>query len=206
MKNIIVAGTGRAGKSTLARKIHDELGYFVINNDKLVVAFGEAYPQLNIRIGNGEMNTANIAPFLGHFLGLFSSPDGEGLFPFTHGALGNNPFVLEGAHFDFAQIADILKKYGIRELKERFILIGLVVGSKSVSSFVGDMKKYDTEFDWTYGFGEAELSKVAEDSIIYSKQIAQDLQKYGFRVYDTSIEREQILDRIVAEIKAQIGE
>jgi len=63
MKNIIVAGTGRAGKSTLARKIHEELNYFVINNDKLVVMFGEAYPQLNIRIGNGEKSVENIARF-----------------------------------------------------------------------------------------------------------------------------------------------
>ena len=47
MKNIIIAGTGRAGKSTLARKIGEALNYFVINNDRLVATFGEAYPQLN---------------------------------------------------------------------------------------------------------------------------------------------------------------
>src|SRR5215469_15334712 len=101
MKNIIIAGTGRAGKSTLARKINEELNYFVINNDKLVATFGEAYPQLEIRIGNGVKNNENIAPFLGHFLGMFSSPDGRGLFPYTHGGLKENRFVLEGVHFDF---------------------------------------------------------------------------------------------------------
>ena len=53
-KNIIIAGAGRAGKSTLARKIKEELGYFVINHDRLVATFGEAYPHLGIRIGNGE--------------------------------------------------------------------------------------------------------------------------------------------------------
>lgn len=45
MKNIIIAGPSRAGKSTLARKIKDELNYFVISLDKLVATFGEAYPQ-----------------------------------------------------------------------------------------------------------------------------------------------------------------
>jgi len=83
MKNIIITGTGRAGKSTLARKIHEELNCFVINNDRLVAMFGEAYPQLNIRIGNGEKSIGNISPFIGHFLGMFSSPDGSGLFPYT---------------------------------------------------------------------------------------------------------------------------
>jgi len=37
MKNIIIVGPSRAGKTTLARKINEELNYFVINNDKLML-------------------------------------------------------------------------------------------------------------------------------------------------------------------------
>jgi adenylate kinase family enzyme len=48
MKNIIIAGPSRAGKSTLARKINEELNYYVISVDKLVAVFQGAYPQLNI--------------------------------------------------------------------------------------------------------------------------------------------------------------
>ena len=82
IKNIIIAGPSRAGKSTLARKINEELGYFVISIDKLVATFQEAYPQLNIKLNwNREKTTDNIAPFLGHFLGMFSSADGRGLLP-----------------------------------------------------------------------------------------------------------------------------
>ena len=46
MKNIIIVGPGRNGKTTLARKINEELNFFVINLDKLMTAFGKAYPQL----------------------------------------------------------------------------------------------------------------------------------------------------------------
>ena len=82
LKNIIIAGASRSGKSTLARKINEELGYFVISIDKLVATFQEAYPQLNIKLNwNREKTTDNIAPFLGHFLGMFSSADGRGLLP-----------------------------------------------------------------------------------------------------------------------------
>ena len=49
MKNIIIAGPSRAGKTTLARKINEELNYFVISVDKLVATFQGAYPQLNIK-------------------------------------------------------------------------------------------------------------------------------------------------------------
>ena len=206
MKNIIISGTGRAGKSSLARKIKEELNYFVINNDRLVAAFGEAYPQLNIRIGNGEKSIENIAPFLGHFLGMFSSPDGRGLFPYTQGALKENRFVLEGWSFDFEQILPILKMYGIEDLKQNFLLIGLVLNNKTVDELVGDMKKYDTEHDWTYCFSDNELRKLAEDNISYSRNISGYLIKHGFTLYDTSSEREQVFDQIIEDIKSQKGE
>jgi len=202
LKNIIIAGTGRAGKSTLARRIQEELNYFVINNDKLVATFGEAYPQLDIRIGNGEKSIENIAPFIGHFLGMFSSPDGRGLFPYTHGALKENCFVLEGWAFDLEQISSILKMYGIENLKENFILIGLVLNNKTVDELVSDMKKYDTQHDWTYDLDDKGLKKLAEENISYSRYVSDYLMKYGFTLYDTSMQREQVLGQIIKDIKS----
>ena len=204
MKNIIVAGTGRAGKSTLARKLKDELNYFVINNDKLVAMFGEAYPQLDIMIGNGDVSIKNIAPFLGHFLGMFSSLDGCGLFPYTHGALKENYFVLEGWSFDFEQITSILKMYGIEDLKEKFILIGLVQSHKTVDELISDMKKYDTKHDWTYGLNDEKLREIAEENISFSRYSIDYLPKYGFTLYDTSMEREQVLEQIIEDVKVEL--
>lgn len=204
MKNIIIAGTGRAGKSTLAKKIKETLNYFVINNDKLVATFGEAYPQLDIWIGNGEKSIENIAPFIGHFLGMFSSQDGCGLFPYTHGALTENPFVLEGWSFDFEQIVPILKMYGIEDLKEKFILIGLVLNNKTPDELVSDMKKYDTKHDWTYGFDDNDLKTLAEENIAYSKHTSEYLTKHGFTLYDTSTKREQVFNEIINDIKSKL--
>ena len=204
MKNIIIAGTGRAGKSTLASKIKDTLNYFVINNDKLVATFGAAYPQLNIRIGNGEETRTNLAPFLGHFLGVFSSLDGHGLFPYTHGQLKDNHFVIEGWSFDFAQIIPILKMYGIEDLKEHFVLIGLVTNEKIADELVDDLKRYDTAHDWTYGLNDDDLRKLAEDNIAFSRLMSEYLVKYGFTIYDTSIEREQVLNKIVDDIQLEL--
>jgi len=202
LKNIIIAGTGRAGKSTLARMISEELNCFVINNDKLIATFGEAYPQLDIRLAwNREKVTKNIAPFLGHFLGMFSAADGQGLLPCTHGGLKENRFVLEGAHFDFEQIVPILKMYGIDELKDHFLLIGLVTNNKTIDELVSDLRKYDTEADWTYGFDDDGLREIAEDAISFSRHMTDYLAKYGFTIYDTSTEREQVLRQIVEDIK-----
>ena len=207
MKNIIIAGPGRAGKTTLARKINEELNYFVISVDKLIATFQGAYPQLNIKLAwNRRKTTDNLAPFLGHFLGAFSSSHGVAyeLNLRVHAVKGNR-FVLEGGHFNFEKILPILKMYEIEELKDNFILIGLVQNKKTVDEFFNDFRKYDTEDDWTYGFDDDELREYAsQDAIPSSRSMTDHLVKYGFTIYDTSTEREQVFDKIVEDIKAKL--
>lgn len=204
MKNIIIAGPSRAGKSTLARKLNEELNYFVINVDKLVAVFQGAYPQLNIRLNwNREKTTENLAPFLGHYLGIFSSTDGHGLLPYSHGSVKGNKFVLEGGYFDFEKILPVLREYGINELKDNFLLIGLVQNNKTVDEFISDFKIYDTEDDWTYNFSDDDLREISEDIISFSRSMSDHLVKFGFAIYDTSKEREKVLDQIVEDVKAK---
>ena len=206
MKNIIISGSGRAGKTTLARKINEELNYFVISVDKLVAVFQGAYPQLDIRLNwNRRKTTDNIAPFLGHFLGAFSSSHGVAyeLHLRAHAIKGNR-FVLEGGYFNFEKIVPILKMYGIEELKDNFLLIGLVQNNKTVDEFINDFKRYDTEDDWTYNFSDDDLREISEDTISFSRSMTDYLVKYGFKIYDTSTEREQVFNKIIEDIKSKL--
>ena len=205
MKNIIIAGVGRNGKTTLARKITEELNYFVINLDKLMTAFGKAYPQLDIRIAwDYEKATSNIAPFLGHYLGMLSSDHGlaDDLNLRVHAVKGNR-FVLEGGHYDFEKISSIIKMYGIEELKDSFILIGLVQNNKTVDEYFSDLRKYDTEDDWTYGFDDDELREFSKISVLWNREMTDYLLRYGFTIYDTSSERERVFNKIIEDIKLQ---
>ena len=203
MKSFIIVGPSRAGKTTLAKRLHEELGYFVISLDKLVATFHAAYPQLDIRLNwNRDRTTENIAPFIGHFLGLFSSDTGfaEELNLRAHN-VKDNAFVLEGGYFDFEKITSILKEYGMIELNDRFILIGLVQGQKTVDKYVNDFKKYDTEDDWTYNLSEDELRDyVTQDAIPFNRVMTDYLVKYGFTIYDTSTNRESVFDKIIKDI------
>ncbi len=207
LKNIIIVGPSRAGKTTLARKINEELNYFVISLDKLVATFQGAYPQLDIRLNwNREKTTDNLAPFLGHFLGAFSSNHGSAyeLNLRAHAVKGNR-FVLEGGYFNFEKISSILKMYEIEELKDNFFLIGLVQNKKTANDFVNDFRKYDTEDDWTYGFDDDELREyVSQEAIPFSRSMTDYLTEYGFTIYDTSTEREQVLAGIVEDIKSKL--
>jgi len=206
MKNIIIAGPSRAGKSTLARKINEELNYFVISVDKLVATFQGAYPQLNIKLNwNRRKATDNLAPFLGHFLGAFSSSHGVAyeLNLRAHAVKGNR-FVLEGGYFNFEKILPILKMYEIEELKDNFFLIGLVQNKKTADEFFNDFRKYDTEDDWTYSLDDDDLREVSQEAILFSRSMTDHLVKYGFTIYDTSTEREQVFDKIVEDIKSKL--
>jgi len=204
LKNIIIVGPSRAGKTTLARKINEKLNYFIISLDNIAAAFGRAYPQLDIRLNwNREKTTDNLAPFLGHFLGILSAAhdiaDDQNL---RARVVKENRFVLEGAYFNFEKISSILKMYGIEDWKDHFILIGLAQNKKTADEFAGDLKKYDTEDDWTYGFDEDDLREVGREELQFSRFMTDQFVKYGFTVYDTSTERERVLDQIVKDIQS----
>ena len=160
---------------------------------------------MDIRLNwDREKTTDNIAPFLGHFLGMFSSADGRGLLPYSHGAVKGNRFVLEGGYINIDMVLPILKTYGIEQLKDQFLLIGLVQNRKTADEFVSDLKKYDTEDDWTCGFNDDELREISEEEILFSHSMTDHLTKYGFTIYDTSMEREKVLDTIVEDIKLEL--
>ncbi len=208
MKNVIIVGPSRTGKTTLAKRLHKKFNYFVISLDKLVATFQAAYPQLDIRLNwNRNKTTENVAPFIGHFLGLFSSENGikDDLNLRAHYVEGNG-FVLEGGYFNFEKISSILNEYGVKELKDRFILIGLVQDKKTTDEYVNDFKKYDTEDDWTYNFSEDELREyVTQDAIPFNRLMTEYLTKYGFTVYDTSTERESVFEKIIEDISIRNG-
>ena len=207
MKNIIIAGASRAGKTTLAERLNEELKYFVISSDKITATFGRAYPQLDIRLHmDYEKMKDNLAPFLGHFLGVFSDfrhvADDQN---FRARIIKGNRFVLEGTAFNFDILSSVLNMYGIEKLNEHFILIGLVQNKKTADEFVRDFRKYDTEDDWTYEWSDEELREYAiSRAIPFNREMTEQLVKYGFTVYDTSIEREQVFDKIIYDIKSQM--
>lgn len=203
-KNIIISGPSRAGKTTLARKLNEELGYFVISLDKLVATFDGAYPQLNIRLNWDRQKTSdNLAPFLGHFLGAFSTDRGVAreLNLRAHAVKGSR-FVLEGAYLNLEKIVPILKTYGIGDIKDNFILLGLTQNQKTADEFFHDFRKYDTEDDWTYGFSDDDLREISEEAVAYSRSMTDYLGKYGFTLYDTSTDRARVFSQIVEAVRS----
>ena len=194
-EDIIIFGTERAGKSTLSKKINKEFGYFAFSVDKFVSTFFRAYPQLEINYTN-EQTAANLAPFLGHFLSIYSSS--------YHGVEGNR-FVIEG-YFDFEKIIPIWDFYEDlgefkREFNKHFLLIGLIYPNQTPDGLFSDIRKHDTEEDWTYNLSDDELRGHVIRGIEYSRNFYENFKQYDPIIYDVSENREQVLDKIVNDIK-----
>jgi len=68
LKNILIFGTSRTGKTSLAKRLKDEFQLNVVNEDNIIYAFERALPHLEINGDENYMQTAvNITPFIAHY-------------------------------------------------------------------------------------------------------------------------------------------
>lgn len=69
MKDIIIAGVPRTGKSTLAKMLAEELeNYHLINLDAVRNGFGDIFPELNINDKGGKSNTTEFPKFISRMI------------------------------------------------------------------------------------------------------------------------------------------
>ena len=195
-KNIIIIGTGRVGKTTLAKKLSDELNYSVIGTDDLITAFMRSLPQLGISSSHDTgAGIANFTPFLAHLIGSMA---------YRSNCHNGASYVFEGSgsHFDFDKMLPILDMYD--EWKDNHLLIGLIYPEIAPNDLFDHIREYDVESDWTYNLRDDELKKHVIDGIEYSRNFHEKFQKYNPIVYDVSKNREKILDEIVKNIRDDI--
>jgi len=196
MKNVLIWGPARAGKTTLAKKLHDELGHSIVCTDSLVTAFEGSLPQLEI--GHGFKNVAiNFAPFISHYLCTLAQKSKT---------LNEGKFVAVLTHFAaelvFPLMDEILQTMNGLKLHEEFALIGLTYNHKTWEDLRRDVKQYDTENDWTYKLTDAKLDCFCKESVErHNKFFAKKFNEYNFMSYDVSYERDSVLGKIANDIK-----
>lgn len=200
MKNILVNGITRAGKSSLAKRIRDEFQYNAINGDHLIHAFAQAFPQMGIDC-NGDywQVAANVTPFTARLYCLMAQ---------HANCKTGSKFVAEATFFDYDMGIPLMEEmlqsnWGLKLLDEFLFII--LHDSRTSEKKYNDIRKYDTPEDWTYTWSDDDLRKYC-DSLMkpddeFHNKFYTKWKDYGFWVHDVAEGREKVFDRIINELK-----
>ena len=176
MKDILICGIPRSGKTTLAKMLCQKFNYNFYSVDTLVSTFQKVYPQLDISHKDGLKTSELFAPFLHEYLSRLQK-------------FRTTRFVVEGYHMFPKDLSSFV-------LKDNFEIVYLGYPSLSPQQIVESIRKYDTDADWTKKKSDVELFELAElfnqRNILFQK----DCKKYGFQFFDVGIDREKTLAKI----------
>lgn len=181
MKNVLILGTGRAGKTTLAKMIHKEYGHSLISVESFLGAFQVLYPEIGMR--NDVYCDKLITPFVIEYI---------------KGAMYNHPdckLVVEGYHISPKTAKELINNY-------KFEIIVLGCPSLTPEQVLINIRKYDDDTCWTKSMSDEFILNHAKNHIAQAKDLQLECEKLGISFYDTSLNRAEVLAEILKTIES----
>ncbi len=183
MKNLLILGAARGGKTTLAKMVSQKWGYGLVSVDAIVSAFQEAFPQMGITHHSKEAK--KIAPFVFAYLRAleYNHPEAR--------------FVVEGYHIPLDYAAEKINR-------DLFEVVVLGYPKLSAKKAFENVRKYEQKFDYTKAMSDEEVFNMVKRHIEYSKEFALECQKVNFRFVDTSYDRDKVLLALLKELEQKL--
>ena len=175
MKNILILGAARSGKTTLAKQMADKFGLSIISVDAFIGAFQENYPDLGFAYFHKSNH--HIAPFIASY---------------ANAIIYNHPksnFVIEGYHI---KLSDAVKLFS-----DKFEIVVLGYPKLTPQEVLSNVRKYEGKFDYTRALTDDDLLKTISRHVEYSKNFEAECQQLGISFYDTSYNRDEVLNDII---------
>ncbi len=187
MKNLVILGASRAGKSTLAYTINKIYpNYQILTGDAVRRAFQDIFPRMGINNYNGKGMKEDFAKFSAC---LFKThiKDNQGVYQYI---------------FDSC---DISAENAVRFFQDNSTIIVFLGYTQLVAEQAfQNYRKYEKETDWTVRKTDEELLDFAEKWVEKSKIFKQDCEKFKIRYVDTSYNREKVLDNLIKELTEEL--
>lgn len=179
MKNILILGVGRAGKSTLSRMIKDRFPeYDLIHTDSIRNAIlyniDENYIEEFMNYRENEFLQKVLLEFL----------DSQ-----TKQGLNMYGTILEGAQI----LPSVLSRY---KNVDNTIIIFLGHGNLSEKEIFELVRDNDSKNDWSYKKTDEELKKFIHRFHEKNQFLIGECKKYGFKYIDTHKDREKVLNEV----------
>lgn len=174
MKNIIILGAARAGKTTLAQMIHKKYNYSIISIDSFVSALHDNFPSLGIAHSNTEEKFKLLPPFVFSYMKKITNE-----YP-------NEKFILEGWHVYPNEISKLFYNKDVK-------IICLGYTKISCEEFFRMIRKSEKENSYTKKMTDEKIKELISNHIEYSKILKKQCEKNNIKFYDTSFERDNVL-------------
>ena len=181
MKNLLIIGQPRTGKSTLANMICDRLGWSVVSIDALVASFRNVFPELGLHL-EPEIAEPRLAPFVFEYMKQIASES-----PNLH-------FVIEGCHISPETVAKHIGDTG-------YNVVCLGVPTMTPQHFFELVKQNDPATDWAAAKESAEILQMAECFINRSKQQQAQCLELNIPFIDTSSNRDEKFVKFINGLK-----
>lgn len=180
MKNVLILGTGRVGKTTLAKMIHKECGHSLISVESILGSFQALYPEIGMR--NDIYCDELITPFVAEYIkgAMFAHPDCK--------------LVIEGYHIHPRTAKKFIDT-------NEFEIVVLGCTSLTPEQILTNIRKYDDESCWTQSMSDEFILNHAKNHISQAKEMQLECKKLNIPFYDTSLNRPQILTDILEILK-----
>lgn len=182
LKNIIIAGVSRAGKSTLAKNIAKKFNITYIPFDCIVSTLGNLFPSVGItHCDDNKLMSKNIAIFLEEYIKHLS-------------------------YEDISYVIDLYQIYpedlsNILDLsKHTFVYLGY--SKLSSQEKMINIKKYARDKDWTKKTSDNDLKKILSLFIAESKLMQEECEKINCKFFDTG----KNFDKTINEAEEYISE
>ena len=183
MKNIVIIGPPRSGKTTLAKMIVKRInGYSLISSDNLRTSFVSATEKSEIKRKNSNIQIYLDIPREQCYEYLRQST-------YYESDLG---YVVDFSCYD----EELFKKFS-----EEAIVIFLGYSSLTKEQLFKSIRENDTENEWTYIESNYSLNELCKNFIEQSKKFEEYAKKNNCWYVDTSKDRKKTLEATFKTIK-----
>lgn len=179
-KNLLIVGSNKSGKTTLADMISKKYDCNVINLDILIEAFEQTFPKED-NDNYIEFETQFIKNYINQILDKKNFYKGK-------------KNVLEGKIPYLEQVIQGLDQ-------SKIAIIGLTYNNISLEQFSIDIKEYASELDLYRHLPERLISKRAINFIEDNNKISEILDRYDICSYDISTNRYDNLKSILNDVE-----
>lgn len=180
-KVVIIGGNKRAGKTTLALKLHNEYNFNYINMDMLLDSLELAFPVLEDHNDDKYINLLN--EMVERSLDDAKNYGVSTVYEYIFSPEQLNSFI----HKDEVQI---------------YFLANLDANEENIRR---DLKKYSKSFDWPSYVQEEDIERNVKYILEHNKLLEEQCKKYNYNLVNTSrdVNRDKALNELVNKIVNQ---